>query len=112
MGEPGAGQGGTGQVGTEKVGTGQVKTSQAGQVRTGQFSAGQMVKFYLGLECGPTQSYLFMILLAWKSFKKSVNLFVLITNVGKIETYEHNIQNQYLFCFELFKGKSEKPKST
>ena len=72
MGEPGAGQGGTGQVGTGQVGTGQVHTSRFGtfQVRTGQVKTSQagqsvqvkMVKFYLGLECGPTQSYLLYLL--------------------------------------------------
>ena len=65
MGEPGAAQGGTGQVRTGQVGTGQVCTSRfrtvqvrIGQVKTSQAVQVKMVMFYLGLECGPTQSYL------------------------------------------------------
>ena len=75
MGEPGAAQGGTGQVRTGQVGTGQVFTSwfRTVQVRTGQVKTSQggqvclysvqvkMVKFNLGLECGPTQSYLLLM---------------------------------------------------
>ena len=56
LGEPGAVQGGTGQVKTGQVGTGQIKKRQVKPVQSVQV---KMVKFYLGRECGPTQSYLF-----------------------------------------------------
>ena len=61
----------TGQVRTDQVRTGQVR---AGQGKTGQFKKVQVrtgfrdraFKFYLGLECGPTQSYLFSSTFSFK----------------------------------------------
>ena len=45
-----------------QLNSGQVKNRQVKLVKSGQVVKSvqvQMVKFYLGLECGPTQSYLF-----------------------------------------------------
>ena len=66
LGQVKVGQGKLGQVKSVQVDLGQFKSGQVKQrqVKLVESVQVKMVKFYLGLECGPTQSYL-LILLLW-----------------------------------------------